>query len=95
MYISKKMKKKAQGIISRGVKTRQCMSHVSTKNKTKQEDLHQSTAASTWWCGPRPRFGWVEMAAGLPEGTSYPGHSLHFFAMLPPERLKKGRKQHL
>ena len=33
--------------------------------------LHQSTAASTWWCGPRPRLGWVEMAVGLPEGPSY------------------------
>ena len=30
--------------------------------------LHQSTAASTWWCGPRPRLGWVKMAVGLPEG---------------------------
>ena len=37
--------------------------------------LHQSTAASTWWCGPRPRLGWVEMAVGFPEGPSYPGHS--------------------
>ena len=37
--------------------------------------LHQSTAASTWWCGPRPRLGWVEMAVGLPEGPSYTGHS--------------------
>ena len=45
--------------------------------------LHQSTAASTWWCGPRPRLGWVEMAVGLPEGPSYPGSPLHFFAMLP------------
>ena len=38
-------------------------------------ELHQSTAASTWWCGPRPRLGWVEMAVGLPEDPSYPGHS--------------------
>ena len=44
---------------------------------------HQSTAASTWWCGPRPRLGWVEMAVGLPEGPSYPVHSPSFFAMLP------------
>ena len=22
--------------------------------------LHQSTAASTWWCDPRPQLGWVE-----------------------------------
>ena len=41
--------------------------------------LHQSTAASTWWCGPRPRLGWVEMAVGLPEGSSYPGDSPSFF----------------
>ena len=40
--------------------------------------LHQSTAASTWWCGPRPRLGWVKMAVGLPEGPSYPGHSPTF-----------------
>ena len=41
--------------------------------------LHQSTAASTWWCGPGPRLGWVEMAVGLPKGSRYPGHSLSFF----------------
>ena len=41
--------------------------------------LHQSTAASTWWCGPRPPLGWVEMAVGLPEGPSYLGHSTSFF----------------
>ena len=46
------------------------------------QNLHQSTAASTWWCVPLPRLGWVEMAVGLPEGPSYPNHSLHFFAML-------------
>ena len=34
----KKDEKKARGIIFRGVKTRQCMSHVSMKNKTKHED---------------------------------------------------------
>ena len=46
--------------------------------------LHQSTAASTWWCGPRPRLGWVEMAVGLPEGPSYPGHSPLFFRNTAP-----------
>ena len=46
--------------------------------------LHQSTAASTWWCGPRPRFGWVEMAVGLPEGPSYPGHSPFIFSLCCP-----------
>ena len=50
---------------------------------------HQSTAASTWWCSPRPHLGWVEMAVGLPDGPSYPGHfphTNHFFAVLRPER---------
>ena len=46
--------------------------------------LHQSTAASTWWCGPRPRLGWVEMAVGLPEGPSYPGHSPFIFSVCCP-----------
>ena len=46
--------------------------------------LHQSTAASTWWCGPRPRLDWVEMAVGLPEGPSYPGHSPFIFLLCCP-----------
>ena len=46
--------------------------------------LHQSTAASTWWCGPRPRLGLVEMAVGLPGGPSYPGHSPSFFRYAAP-----------
>ena len=46
--------------------------------------LHQSTAASTWWCGPRPRLGWVEMAVGLPEAPSYPGHSPFIFSLCCP-----------
>ena len=46
--------------------------------------LRQSTAASTWWCGPRPRLGWVEMAVGLLEGPSYPGHSPSFFRYAAP-----------
>ena len=37
--------------------------------------LHQSTAASTWWCSPQPRLGWEKMAVGLYEGPSYPRHS--------------------
>ena len=37
LYLKKNVKK-AQGIIFHGVKTGQCMSHVSTKNKTKHED---------------------------------------------------------
>ena len=28
-----------------------------------------------WWCGPRPRLGWVKMVVCLPEGPNYPGHS--------------------
>ena len=39
---------------------------------------------------PDPILGWFEMAVGLPEGPSYPGNPLHFFAMLPPERPQKG-----
>ena len=46
--------------------------------------LHQSTAASTWWCGPRPRLGWFEMAVGLPEGPIYPEHSPSFFRDAAP-----------
>ena len=46
--------------------------------------LHQSTAASTWWCGPRPRLGWFEMAVGLPEGPSYPRHSPFIFSLCCP-----------
>ena len=37
--------------------------------------VHQSTAASTWWCGFQLRLGWVKMAVGLPEDPSYPGNS--------------------
>ena len=51
--------------------------------------LHQSTAASTWWCGPRPRLGWVEMAVGLPEGPSYPGHSPFVFLLCCPMNDRK------
>ena len=46
--------------------------------------LHQSTAASTCWCGSRPRLGWVEMAVGFPEGPSYPGHSPFIFSLCCP-----------
>ena len=47
--------------------------------------LHQSTAASTWWCGPRPRLGLVEMVVGLPEGPSYPGTPLELRRATCPE----------
>ena len=48
--------------------------------------LHQSTTTSTWWRSPRSRLGWVEMAVGLAEGPSYPGHSPSFFGYAAPER---------
>ena len=60
--------------------------------------LHQLTAASTWWCGPRARSGWVKIAVGLPEGPSYPGHfprTNHFFVVLPLERPQKSSIQPL
>ena len=60
--------------------------------------LHQSTAASTWWCGPRPRLGWVKMAVGLLKGLSYRGYfppTNYFFAVQPPERPQKGSMQPL
>ena len=44
-----------------------------------RKNLHPSTAFSTWWCSPRPRLVWVEMAVDLPEGPSYPRHSPSFF----------------
>ena len=53
--------------------------------------LHQSTAASTWWCGPGPRLGWVEMAVGLPKGSRYPGHSLSFFRFAAPWTTAEGQ----
>ena len=56
--------------------------------------LHQSTAASTWWCRPRPSWGWVEMAAGLPEGPSYPVHSPHAIIFLPFSPLSDRKRQH-
>ena len=50
--------------------------------------LHQSTAASTWWCGPRPRLGWVEMAIGLPKGPSYPRHFIYSLCCLLNDRRR-------
>ena len=46
--------------------------------------LHQLTAASSWWCSPRPRLGWVKMAVGFPEGPSYPRHSPSFLCYAAP-----------
>ena len=53
-------------------------------NIAMKRKLHQATAASTWWWGPRPRLGWVESAVGLPKGPSYPGHSTSFFCYAAP-----------
>ena len=54
----------------------------------KETQLHQATAASTWWCSPRPYLGWVKMVVAITESPSYPGHSPSFFAMLPLEQLQ-------
>ena len=59
--------------------------------KQKHFALYQSTAASTWWCGPRPHLGWVETALGLPKGPSYPGHSPSFFRYAAPLTTEEGQ----
>ena len=45
-------------------------------HKASKIELHESTAALTWWRGPQPRLDWVKMAVGLSEGLSYPGNPL-------------------
>ena len=40
-----------------------------------------------------PVLSWVEKVVGFPKGTSYPGHSHPFFAILPPERPQKDSTQ--
>ena len=60
--------------------------------KASKIELHQSTTASRWWCGPQPRFGWVNMSIGLPEGSSYPGHSHHTNHFSPCNPLNYRRK---
>ena len=60
--------------------------------KASKIKLHQSTAASTWWCGPQPRLDWVEMAVGLIEGPSYPRHSPHINHFLPCSPLNDRRR---
>ena len=61
-------------------------------SKVSKIELHQSTAASTWWCGPQSRLGWVKIAVGLPEGPGYPGHSPHTNHFLPCSPLNHGRR---
>ena len=53
--------------------------------------LHQLTAASTWWYGPRSHLGWVEMTVSLHEDPSYPGHSLRtIFSPCCPLNHRRG-----
>ena len=70
-------------LISLPVKAVTRAHHVEVDNTKTAALLHQSTAASTWWCCLRPRFGWVEMAVGLPDGSSYPGTPLTQTIFLP------------
>ena len=35
-------------------------------------NLHQSTATSTWWCGPRHRLSWVKMVVAFPRVSITP-----------------------
>ena len=43
---------------------------------------------------PTP-LGWVEMAVGLPEGSSYPRHSPSFFSLCCPLNDRRKAAQHL
>ena len=70
--------------IEKALSHRNAAYHREATLATKDFILHQSTAASTWWCGPRPRLGWVKMAVSLPEGPSYPGHSPFIFSLCCP-----------
>ena len=60
--------------------------------KASKIKLHQSTAVSTWWCGPQSRLDWVKKAVGLPKGPSYPGHSPHTNHFLPCSPLNNRRR---
>ena len=44
--------------------------------KASKIELHQSIAASTWWCSPLPCLGWIKMTVGLPEVSVTPGAPL-------------------
>ena len=59
--------------------------------QSRRNKLHQSTATSTWWCGPPTRLGWVKMAVELPEGPSYPGHSPSFSRYAAPWMAAEGQ----
>ena len=60
--------------------------------KASKIELREPTAASTWWCGPQPRVGWVKMAVGLPESPSYQGYSPHTSHFLPCSPLNDRRR---
>ena len=60
--------------------------------KASKIELHQSTTASTWWCGPQPQLGSVKKTVGLPKGPSYTGHSHHTNHFLPCCPLNDRRK---
>ena len=60
---------------------------VCTVYKASKIELYESTATSTWWCGPQPSLDWVEMAVGLPEVLScrrHSPHTNHFFCRAFP-----------
>ena len=52
--------------------------------KASKIELHQSKAASTWWCSPQPHLGWVKMAVGLTEGPSYTPLTQTIFSSCSP-----------
>ena len=56
------------------------------QNQRIRQHLHQLTAASTWWCGPRTVRVRSKRLLDFPRVPVTPGTPLHFFALLPPER---------
>ena len=55
-------------------------------------NLHQSTVASRWWCGPRPCFGWVKKAVGLLEGPGTPLIQTIFSSCCPLNDCRKATR---
>ena len=62
---------------------KECKDQERLKMRRRKFKLLQSTAASTWWCGPRHRLGWAEMAIDVSESPSYARRSPQDFGFAP------------